>query len=63
MPRGLLQWCQQALTNEADKVLMKLGATVVATDLPELLPHMEYNLQLNEEGRKFTFFECAFLAP
>ena len=29
---------------------MKLGAAVVATDLPELLPHMEYNLQLNDEG-------------
>eukprot|EP00439_Symbiodinium_sp_Y106_P044972 s2127_g5.t1 len=32
------------------EVLMKLGAAVVATDLPELLPHMEYNLQLNDEG-------------
>lgn len=31
-------------------VLMKLGAAVIATDLPELLPHMEYNLQLNDEG-------------
>ncbi|CAE7559424.1 PHR [Symbiodinium sp. CCMP2456] len=31
-------------------VLMKLGAAVVATDLPELLPHMEYNLKLNDEG-------------
>ncbi|CAE7325160.1 unnamed protein product [Symbiodinium pilosum] len=30
--------------------LMKLGASVIATDLPELLPHMEYNLQLNQEG-------------
>ena len=29
---------------------MKLGASVIATDLPELLPHMEYNLQLNQEG-------------
>ena len=31
------------------QVLMKLGAAVVATDLPELLPHMLYNLQLNEK--------------
>ena len=41
---------RRAFLAQWNKVLMKLGAAVIATDLPELLPHMEYNLQLNDEG-------------
>ena len=41
---------RRAFLAQWNEVLMKLGAAVIATDLPELLPHMEYNLQLNDEG-------------
>ena len=41
---SILGWFQLLAHCEA---LLKMGASIVATDLSELLPHLEYNISLN----------------
>ena len=62
--RDLVAWCLSAPLRWREQhtlelgagcglvssALLRLGACVVATDLSELLPHLEYNLSLNATG-------------
>lgn len=53
-PEGFWQGCDCMELGSGcglvSSTLLKLGARVFATDLPELLPHLEYNLKLNSEA-------------
>ena len=46
LPRSLLL----LVWRQAFEALLQMGATVVATDLAEILPHLEYNISLNAHG-------------